>query len=68
MLHLSRVVTLGALARNESRGSHYKPAFPDRDDANWQKTTVADFTPAGPKFHYDPIDVSLCTPVARKYD
>jgi succinate dehydrogenase / fumarate reductase flavoprotein subunit len=68
MLHLARVVTLGALARDESRGSHYKPAFPNRDDANWLKSTIADFTPGGPKFHYDPVDVSLCTPVARKYD
>ncbi|MCC6651377.1 MAG: succinate dehydrogenase flavoprotein subunit [Candidatus Eisenbacteria bacterium] len=68
MLHLSRVVTLGALARNESRGAHFKPDFPDRDDANWQKTTVASFTPNGPSFRYDPVDVSLCTPVARKYD
>lgn len=68
MLHLARVVTLGALARDESRGAHYKPAFPTRDDANWQKTTVADFTPEGPRFRYDPVDVSLCAPVERKYD
>ncbi len=68
MLHLARVVTLGALARDESRGAHYKPDFPNRDDANWLKTTVADFSPEGPKFRYDPVDVSLCAPVARKYD
>ena len=35
MLDLARVITLGALNRNESRGAHYKPDFPDRDDANW---------------------------------
>ena len=68
MLHLARVITLGALARDESRGSHYKPAFPTRNDAEWLKTTIADFTPGGPKFRYDPVDVSLCTPVERKYD
>ena len=68
MLHLARVVTLGALARDESRGAHYKPEFPKRDDANWLKTTIADFTPDGPKFRYDPVDVSLCSPVERKYD
>ncbi|HZM99620.1 MAG TPA: succinate dehydrogenase flavoprotein subunit, partial [Pyrinomonadaceae bacterium] len=32
MLELARVITLGALNRNESRGAHYKPEFPDRDD------------------------------------
>jgi len=68
MLHLARVVTLGALARDESRGSHYKPEFPKRDDANWMKTTVADFTSDGPKLRYEPVDVSLCPPVERKYD
>lgn len=68
MLHLARVVTLGALARDESRGAHYKPEFPKRDDEKWMKTTVADFTPDGPKFRYDPVDVSLCPPVERKYD
>jgi len=68
MLHLARVVTLGALARDESRGAHYKPDFPKRDDANWLKTTVASFAPDAPRFRYDPVDVSLCAPVERKYD
>jgi len=68
MLHLARVVTLGALARDESRGAHYKPDFPKRDDANWQKSTVASFGPDAPRFRYDPVDVSLCAPVERKYD
>jgi succinate dehydrogenase / fumarate reductase flavoprotein subunit len=68
MLHLARVVTLGALARDESRGAHYKPDFPKRDDANWLKSTIASFAPEGPRFRYDPVDVSLYSPVERKYD
>ena len=68
MLHLARVVTLGALGRDESRGAHYKPEFPKRDDANWLKSTVASFTPEGPRFRYDAVDVSLYAPVERKYD
>lgn len=40
MLELARVITLGALARDESRGSHYKPAFEARDDEKWLVTTL----------------------------
>ena len=68
MLHLARVVVRGALARDESRGAHYKPEFPRRDDARWLKSTVATFTPEGPRLRYDPVDVSLYAPVERKYD
>jgi len=68
LLHLARVVTLGALARDESRGAHYKPEFPKRDDANWMKTTVASHAAAGPCLRYEPVDVTLCAPVERKYD
>ena len=67
MLQLARVITLGALARNESRGAHYKPDFPDRDDANWLKTTVAKYTPSGPQLSYEPVDISLLKPRERKY-
>jgi len=44
MLILARVVTVGALCRDESRGAHYKPDFPERDDSNWLKTTRAKWT------------------------
>ncbi|MFH4043815.1 hypothetical protein WAI98_21545, partial [Acinetobacter baumannii] len=33
MFELARVITIGAYNRNESRGAHYKPEFPNRDDA-----------------------------------
>jgi succinate dehydrogenase / fumarate reductase, flavoprotein subunit len=68
MLELGRIVTLGALARDESRGAHYKPEFPKRDDASWLKTTIARYTDRGPVLDYEPVDTSLVTPVERKYD
>jgi succinate dehydrogenase / fumarate reductase flavoprotein subunit len=68
MLELARVVTLGALARDESRGAHYKPAFPERDDARWLRTTKALWTSDGPELSYEPVDVSLIPPRPRKYD
>lgn len=68
MLKLARVITVGALTRNESRGSHFKPEFPERDDENWLKTTKAAYTPDGPALSYEPVDTSLIEPRARRYD
>ena len=31
------VITIGAYNRNESRGAHYKPEFPERNDEEWLK-------------------------------
>ncbi|HEX5887882.1 MAG TPA: succinate dehydrogenase flavoprotein subunit [Pyrinomonadaceae bacterium] len=67
MLELARVITLGALNRNESRGAHYKPEFPDRDDENFLKTTIAEYSGEGPVFSYDPVDISLIAPRKRDY-
>jgi len=68
MIIMAEAILVGALQRDESRGAHYKPEFPKRDDANWLKTTVASFAPDGPRFRYDSVDVSLYAPVERKYD
>jgi succinate dehydrogenase / fumarate reductase flavoprotein subunit len=67
MLELARVITLGALNRNESRGAHYKPEFPDRDDENFLKTTIAEFSGEGPVFSYEPVDISFIPPRKRDY-
>jgi succinate dehydrogenase / fumarate reductase flavoprotein subunit len=69
MLQLSRVIAQGARLRDESRGAHYKPDFPERDDKNWLKTTKAYFAPDAdePRFEFEPVDVSLIPPRARKY-
>src|SRR5713101_4896859 len=69
MLQLSRVIAQGAAMRDESRGSHYKPDFPDRDDKNWIKTTKATFAPDldEPKFEFEAVDASLIAPRPRKY-
>ncbi|MFC0187967.1 succinate dehydrogenase flavoprotein subunit [Fictibacillus aquaticus] len=69
MLQLGRVITLGALNRDESRGAHYKPDFPERNDEDWLKTTKAKFNPEtnGPVFEYEDVDVSLIQPRKRDY-
>ncbi|MEM1505875.1 succinate dehydrogenase flavoprotein subunit [Domibacillus sp. 8LH] len=69
MLHLARVMTIGALNRNESRGAHYKPEFPERNDEEFLKTTMAAFAgeKTAPAFHYEDVDVSLIAPRKRDY-
>jgi succinate dehydrogenase flavoprotein subunit len=77
MLVLARVMTRGALMREESRGAHFKVrdlsapiegqnVLP-RDDANFLKTTMAEHSPEGPKITYARVDTSLVKPRARQY-
>jgi succinate dehydrogenase / fumarate reductase flavoprotein subunit len=67
MLELARVITLGALNRNESRGAHYKPDYPNRDDEKFLKTTIAEYSGEGPVLSYEAVDVSLLKPRTRDY-
>jgi succinate dehydrogenase / fumarate reductase flavoprotein subunit len=67
MMQLARVITLGALNRNESRGAHYKPEFPERNDEEWLKTTIAEYSDEAPIFSYEHVDVSLVEPRKRDY-
>ena len=48
MLELARVIVQGARLRDESRGAHYKPDFPNRDDEKFLKTTKAAFVDGAP--------------------
>ncbi|MGM8213304.1 succinate dehydrogenase flavoprotein subunit [Virgibacillus sp. W0430] len=69
MIHLARVITLGAYNRNESRGAHYKPEFPERNDDEFLKTTIATFDSEkqAPVLTYEDVDTSLIPPRARDY-
>jgi len=69
MLHLARAITIGAYNRNESRGAHYKPDFPERDDENFLKTTMAKYVGEfeKPYLYYEDVDVSLIKPRKRDY-
>ncbi|MGL5626988.1 MAG: succinate dehydrogenase flavoprotein subunit [Candidatus Rhabdochlamydia sp.] len=67
MLEIALVITKGALLRNEFRGAHYKPEFPNRDDENWLKTTIATYEDIEPKISYRPVDLRYLKPIARDY-
>jgi succinate dehydrogenase / fumarate reductase flavoprotein subunit len=70
MLDLAQIITKGALLRNEFRGAHYKPEFPERDDKNWLKTTIATYDPKQPEplITYEKVDMRhLPDPIVRDY-
>ena len=67
MFDLAKIITKGALNRNESRGAHYKPEFPDRNDDEWLKTTIASYKDGEPELSYEDVDISTYKPVLRNY-
>lgn len=67
MLEIALVIAVGARERNEFRGAHFKPEFPERDDEHWLKTTIATYSPKGPIISYLPIDTRHLKPIKRDY-
>ncbi|MBX5476090.1 MAG: FAD-binding protein [Clostridia bacterium] len=67
MLDLAEVVVASALFRKESRGAHTRLDYPNRDDANWLKHTVATYTAAGPRLDTRPVTITRWEPQERKY-
>jgi succinate dehydrogenase / fumarate reductase flavoprotein subunit len=83
MLVLARVIAQGAKNRDESRGAHYKPDFPKRNDEEFLRTTMAmhekkgavkyvrelDYSLAGANVHVtDAVDTTLVAPRTRSYE
>ncbi len=67
LLDLAEVMVTCAIERKESRGSHARRDFPDRDDENWLKHTLATFSPEGPQLSYSDVAITMWKPVERKY-
>ncbi|MHC5002339.1 MAG: succinate dehydrogenase flavoprotein subunit [Planctomycetota bacterium] len=69
MLRLAEVILAGGLARRESRGSHYRSDYPERDDAGFLATTIAEYDAAedAPKLSFEPVETGLVAPRARTY-
>jgi len=66
-LDAAEAEAVSAIARKETRGSHYRTDFNKRDDENWLKHTLATYTPEGPKLSYKPVTITKFQPEVRKY-
>jgi succinate dehydrogenase / fumarate reductase flavoprotein subunit len=69
MLKLAEVILLGGIRRKESRGSHYRPDYPERDDEQFLKTTIARYDPGTgrPELWYEDVEIGLVPPRTRSY-
>jgi succinate dehydrogenase / fumarate reductase flavoprotein subunit len=68
MIDVAHAIALGALLREESRGSHYRRDFKDRSDVDWLKHTLAMKGPDNePIISYRDVTVTRYQPMARTY-
>jgi succinate dehydrogenase / fumarate reductase flavoprotein subunit len=67
LLDCAHVMVASALNRTESRGAHAREDYPDRDDAEWLKHTLARLDGDNVHITYRPVDTSRWEPKPRKY-
>lgn len=68
MLDICHIITLGALLREESRGAHSRRDFPQRNDTDWLKHTMATIGEDGkPEISYKDVVITKYQPMERKY-
>jgi succinate dehydrogenase / fumarate reductase, flavoprotein subunit len=67
LIDVSEAVVAGALAREESRGGHFREDFPDRDDVNWLRHTLAYKTSGGIEMGSKPVVITRFEPKERTY-
>jgi succinate dehydrogenase / fumarate reductase flavoprotein subunit len=62
LLEIAETIVAGGIAREESRGAHYRSDFPARDDATWLKHTLAYRSPNGSQLRYAPVTITKFQP------
>jgi succinate dehydrogenase / fumarate reductase flavoprotein subunit len=68
LLRIGEIIIVGALNRRESRGAHYRTDYPNRDDINFLKHTLAYFKEDDePHLSWHPVTLTRYVPAERKY-
>jgi len=68
LLDLAQALVVGARARTESRGGHSREDYPNRDDVNFMRHSMAYRRPDGEiVLDYKPVTVTRYQPMERKY-
>jgi succinate dehydrogenase / fumarate reductase flavoprotein subunit len=67
LMVVGNTILQSAFNRQESRGAHFREDFPNRDDSNFLKHTMAYYSPAGIDIQYMPVVVNMFEPKERKY-
>jgi succinate dehydrogenase / fumarate reductase, flavoprotein subunit len=67
LLVVGRIILESALHRQESRGAHCREDFPDRNDGDFLKHTLAYYSPAGVDIRDRPVAITQFEPKERKY-
>src|SRR5690348_967563 len=62
LLDVAETIAAGGIAREESRGAHYRSDFPNRDDGHWLKHTLAYQSSEGPRLDYAPVTITQFQP------